>query len=272
MAGPNVAQNLAAIKQRQQAVWTAGDYSAIGGILAPTAEVLVEDVDISAGQSVLDVACGSGNVAIAAARRHAHVVGIDYVPVSLARARERAAAERFVIDFKVADAEALPFPDASFDVVLSAFGVMFAPDQEKAASELLRVCRPGGRIGLANWTPIGAAVEFFKRSAKYLPPSPPIHTPWEWGDAGRLTELFAAGSRSIRMQDRIWLLKAETPDAFLAFYRKHFGPFVELFPTLTPEQAEEFSEAMWEVVRDYNRATDGTISSAFSYVTVVIER
>lgn len=272
MTDQRLAPDLAAIKQRQQAMWTAGDYSTIGGILAPTAEVLVEDVDISAGQLVLDVACGSGNVAIAAARRHAHVVGIDYVPMSLERARERAAAERFAIEFQEADAEALPFPDASFDVVLSAFGVMFVPDQEKAASELVRVCRPGGKIGLANWTPSGAAAEFFKRSAKYLPPSPPIHTPWEWGDSGRIAELFASNVRSIRMWDRTWLLKAKTPDAFLDFYRNHFGPFVELFPTLTPGQAEEFSEAMRDVVREYNRATDGTISSAFSYVTVVIDR
>lgn len=272
MSELNAAPNLAAIKQRQQAMWTAGDYSAIGGILAPTAEVLVEDVGISAGQSVLDVACGSGNVAIAAARRHAHVVGIDYVPISLERARERAAAERFAIEFQEADAEALPFPDASFDVVLSAFGVMFAPDQEKAANELLRVCRPDGKIGLANWTPSGAASDFFKHSAKYLPPSPPMHTPWEWGDAARLAELFAAGSRSIRMQDRTWLLKAETADAFFDFYGKHFGPFVELIPKLTPAQADEFSEAMRGVIRHYNRATDGTISSAFGYVTVVIDR
>lgn len=268
---PTYPVELNAIKQAQRAMWTTGDYSAIGAMLAPTAEVLVEDVDISAGQSVLDVACGSGNVAIAAARRHAHVVGIDYVPVSLERARERAAAERFAIDFREADAEALPFADASFDVVLSAFGVMFAPDQEKAASELRRVCRPGGRIGLANWTPTGATSEFFGSAAKYLPPAPSMRPPTEWGDAARIAELFA-GSAAIDIRDRTWLLKAESADSFLEFYRQNFGPFVDLYPHLSPEQAEEFSAALCGVVHRYNRATDGTISAAFSYVTVVIDR
>ncbi|MDQ3411689.1 MAG: class I SAM-dependent methyltransferase, partial [Chloroflexota bacterium] len=145
--------DLVAVKQRQQQTWAAGDFSVIATALYPTAEVLCDDVDFSSGQTVLDVACGSGNVAIAAARRHTAVTGIDYVPALLDRGRQRAAAEGLDIEFREADAEALPFEDGSFDVVLSAFGVMFAPNQEQAAAELLRVCRPGGRIGLANWTP-----------------------------------------------------------------------------------------------------------------------
>lgn len=261
--------DLAAIKQRQQAMWASGDFPAIGAVLYPTAEVLVEDAELSAGQSVLDVACGTGNAAIAAARRFTNVVGIDYVPELLDRARLRADAEGFAIDFQIGDAEALPFGDGVFDVVLSAFGVMFAPDQQRAADELVRVCKPGGRIALANWTATGAASRYQTQLQRYFP-APPMRTPWEWGRASRLNELFPT-ARSIRMRDQIWLRKAESAEAGVEFFMRNFGPWVELVPRLTAEQAAEFTQAMIQLMHDTNRATDGTISSALEYVTVIID-
>lgn len=270
MTAPAAPPDFAAIKQRQQQTWDAGDYAAVATTIYPTAEVLCEDVGFSAGQRVLDVACGSGNVALAAARRHCHVVGIDYVPSLLERARERAAAERLAIEFRDADAEALPFPDATFDVVLSAFGVMFAPDQARATGELLRVCRPGGLIGLANWTPTGAAADMFRVSAQFVPPPPGVRPPVEWGTPQRLRELFGDRARSIRIRDRVVLLRAESAEAFVDFYRTRFGPIVRIFATLDEAGRREYTAALRDLALRHNRATDGTIAAAFNYVTVVI--
>ena len=270
MTGPTASPDLAAIKQRQQQVWGDGDYAAVAVPLYPTAEILCEDVGVSAGERVLDVACGSGNVALAAARRHADVVGIDYVPSLLERARERAAAERLAIEFRAADAEALPFPDASFDVVLSAFGVMFAPDQERAAGELLRVCRPGGLVGLANWTPTSAAADLFRASARVAPPPPGRRSPVEWGTAERLRELLAERVRSIRLRDHVWHLRVASADAFVDFYRTRFGPIVRTFAQLDEAAAQEYEAALREIALRHNRATDGTVAASFSYITAVI--
>jgi SAM-dependent methyltransferase len=184
-----------AIKQRQQAAWSTGDYSAVGARLYITSELLCEAVDLRAGERVLDVACGSGNAALAAARRFCQVTGVDYVPALLERARERAQAERLEATFQEGDAEALPFPDASFDVVLSTCGAMFAPDQEQTASELLRVCRPGGRIGMVNWTPDSYVGGLFKAIGGHLLPPPGVRPPVQWGSEERLRELFGPDVR-----------------------------------------------------------------------------
>jgi SAM-dependent methyltransferase len=263
--------DLATIKRDQQQVWAAGDYSVIAAPLYPTAEVLCEDVAFSAGQRVLDVACGSGNVAIAAARRHADVTGIDYVPTLLERARQRAAAEGLAINFREADAENLPFADASFDVVLSAFGVMFAPNQERVAAELLRVCRPGGVIGLANWTPSSGIGDMFRLGARFVPP-PEVRPPLEWGTAARLRELFGEHASSIRLHDRVWVWRHRSADDFVETYRTYFGPVHRTFAALDQHQARAYAAGLAEIVHRHNRATDGTIAAAFSYVTVVINR
>jgi SAM-dependent methyltransferase len=182
--------DIATVKQRQQAAWASGDYAAVGARLLLTAELLCEAVDLRAGQQVLDVACGNGNAALAAARRFCQVTGVDYVPALLDRARQRAAAEGLQATFQDADAEALPFPDNSFDAVLSTCGAMFAPDQERTAAELLRVCRPGGRIGMVNWTPDSYVGELFRAIGRHLPPPPGLRPPVLWGSPERLRELF----------------------------------------------------------------------------------
>jgi SAM-dependent methyltransferase len=262
--------DFAEIKARHQQTWGAGDYSVIATALYPTAEVLCEDVNFSAGQRVLDVACGSGNVSLAAARRGAVVTGIDFVPALLERARERAAAEWLEIDLREADAEALPFPDASFDVVLSAFGVMYAPDQERAAAELLRVLRPGGVVGLANWTPNSAATEMSDIVARYVPALDEPRSPAEWGTASRLGELFGRRVRSLRLRDRVLLWREVSTDRFVETYRSHLGPLNRAFAGLDHAQTDALAGDLAAVALRHNRATDGTIATAFTYVTVVI--
>ena len=189
--------DLKALKSRQQAAWSSGDYAVIGTTLQIVGEELCEALDVRSGQKVLDVAAGNGNASLAAARRWCDVVATDYVPALLERARERAAAERLDIEFREADAEALPFPDGSFDVVVSTFGVMFTPDQDRAAAEMIRVCKPGGKIGLANWTPDGFIGQLFKTIGKHVPPAPGAKSPALWGTRARIAELFDA-ARDLR--------------------------------------------------------------------------
>ena len=189
--------DLATIKSRQQVAWSSGDYAMIGTTLQIVGEMLCEAVDLRSNQRVLDVAAGNGNATLAAARRFADVVSTDYVGALLDRGRERAEADRLPVTFQVADAEALPFPDASFDVVLSTFGVMFTPNQAQAANELLRVCRPGGKIGMANWTPESFIGNVFKTIGKYVPPAPGMKSPALWGSKTHLDTLFGSeGDRS----------------------------------------------------------------------------
>ena len=178
---PPTLPDLGAVKTRQQGAWSSGDYAIVGTTLQIVGETLCEALDLRAGQKVLDVAAGNGNVTLAAARRWCEVVSTDYVPALLERGRGRAAAEGLAIEFRQADAEALPFVDASFDVVVSTFGVMFTPDQDKAAAELLRVCRPGGKVGLANWTPDGFIGQLFKTIGKHAPPPVGVRSPALWG-------------------------------------------------------------------------------------------
>jgi len=196
----HAAPDLAAIKSRQQTVWASGDYSNVGTRLVVIAEQLCETIDLRAGERVLDVATGNGITALAAARRYAEVTGIDYVPSLIERARTRAAADHLPVDFQVADAEALPFADGSFDVVLSTVGVMFAPDQARAAAELLRVCRSGGRIGLASWTPEGFLGQLFKLIASHAPPPEGLNSPMRWGSAADLRELLGEDVVSIEVR------------------------------------------------------------------------
>ena len=191
------------MKSRQQATWSSGDYAVIGTTLAITGELLCEAVDLRPGQRVLDVAAGNGNATLAAARRWADVTSTDYVAALLERGRARAAAERLPVTFQEADAEDLPFADGSFDVVLSVFGVMFTPNQEQAAQELLRVCRPGGKIGLANWTPDGFIGHVFRTIGKYVPPPPGVKPPALWGTEQRLRELFGDGIAELTVNRRM---------------------------------------------------------------------
>ena len=201
--------DLATIKSRQQAAWSSGDYAVVGTTLQIVGEQLCEALDLRAGQSVLDVAAGNGNVTLAAARRGGDVTSTDYVPALLERGRARAAAEGLSITMQEADAEALPFADASFDVVVSTFGVMFTPNQDKAAAEMIRVCKPGGKIGLANWTPEGFIGQLFKTIGKHMPPPAGVKSPALWGTRARMTEMF--GAKAAAVADRVAALQLPLP-------------------------------------------------------------
>ena len=212
------------IKSRQQRMWASGDYSAVAARIHPIAERLCDVADLVPGTRVLDVATGSGNAAIAAARCDCDVVGIDYVPELLERARARAQAEHLAVEFLEADAEALPFPDASFDAVLSVVGVMFAPNHELAAAELVRVCRPGGTIALASWTPDGVIRDLLRTVARYVPPPAGVRPPVQWGDRTRLEELLGDGVERIQADERIFTFRHRSADEFADFFLQNYGP------------------------------------------------
>jgi SAM-dependent methyltransferase len=207
-----VQPDLKAIKARQQGAWSSGDYAVVGTTLQIVGEDLCEAIDLRAGQRVLDVAAGNGNVSLAAARRWCDVIATDYVPALLDRARERAQAERLPMTFQEADAEALPFEDGSFDAVVSTFGVMFTPDQERAASELLRVCRRGGKIGLANWTPDGFIGHLFKTIGRHMAPPAGVRPPSLWGQRDHLDHLFGHGATSIQARRKHFVFRYRSPE------------------------------------------------------------
>jgi SAM-dependent methyltransferase len=219
-----IASSLEGVKGRQQRMWASGDYAAVAARIHPIAERLCDAADLVPGARVLDVATGSGNAAIAAARFDCDVIGIDYVPQLLERARARAQAEGLPVDFVEADAEALPFADATFDAVLSVVGVMFAPDQEQAAAELLRVCRPGGTIALASWTPGGFIGDLLRVVARYAPPPPGVRPPVEWGSAARLGELLGGGVSAIDAHERVYTFRHRSAEDFADFFLANYGP------------------------------------------------
>jgi SAM-dependent methyltransferase len=261
-----------AIKTRQQAAWSAGDYAEIGTRLQLVGESLCEAVDLRAGSRVLDVAAGNGNASLAAARRWCDVVATDYVPALLARARERAAADHLPIEFREADAENLPFPDASFDVVLSTFGVMFTPDQERAAREMLRVCRPGGKIGLANWTPESFIGQLFKTLGKYIAPAPGLKSPALWGTEVRLAELFGSGAAEIDSRPRHYVFRYRSPAHWLDVFRTYYGPLHKAFGALDAEKQAALARDLTELMERLNRSGDATLVLPSEYVEVVIRR
>jgi ubiquinone/menaquinone biosynthesis C-methylase UbiE len=264
--------DLAAIKERQQKTWAAGNFARVGNRLVIVGELLCEAVDVHAEQKVLDVATGSGNTALSAARRSCEATGIDYVPELIEEARRRAEAEGLEVSFEVGDAENLPYPDASFDVVLSTFGVMFAPDQEKAAGELLRVCRPGGRIGLANWTPDGWAGEFFRTVGRYVPPPPGLRPPPLWGTEERLRELFGEKVSSLEMVRRTHVLRYRSAGHFVEHYRSYFGPVQKAFQSLDAEGQDGLERDLEEFLDRWNVSGDQTIAVPSDYLEVVATR
>jgi SAM-dependent methyltransferase len=263
--------DIATIKQRQQASWAAGDYSAVGSRLLLTAELLCEAVDLRAGERVLDVACGNGNAALAAARRFCQVTGIDYVPELLDRARQRAHAEGLEATFNEGDAEDLPFPDASFDVVLSTCGAMFAPDQEQTAAELLRVCRPGGRIGMVNWVPDGYVGELFRTIGRYLPPPPGLRPPALWGSEDRLRELFGPGV-TISAPRRTFLWRWPSPEHQAEFFATFYGPANKALAVLGADRAADLKADMVEVARRFDVSDDDTLVLRQDYLEAVIHK
>lgn len=262
--------DFAVVKTRQHGAWSSGDYAVVGTTLQIVGEDLCEAIDLRAGKRVLDVAAGNGNVSLAAARRWCDVTSTDYVPALLERGKARAAAEGLTIAFQEADAEALPFKDASFDVVVSTFGVMFTPDQDKAASEMLRVCKPKGRIGLANWTPQGFIGQVFKTLGQYLPPPAGVKSPALWGTRERLTELFGNGAASIQAQPRHFAFRYRSPEHFLDVFRTYYGPTLKAFAALDETKQRSLHDDLIALIGRLNTADDGTIVVPSEYLQVVI--
>lgn len=259
------------LKTRQQAAWSSGDYAKIGTTIQIVGEMLCEAVDLRAGQRVLDVAAGNGNASLAAARRWADVTGVDYVPSLLEGARERAMADRLSIVFREADAEALPFPDHSFDVVLSTFGVMFTPNQEKAAGELARVCRPGGKIGLACWTPEGFIGQLFKILSKYIPPLPGVKPPSGWGTESRLQELFGSEVK-LEANRRHFVFRYQSAQHWLDVFRTFYGPMLKAFAALDLDRQKQLEADVLNLLHSLNRSGDGTLVLPSEYLEVVAHR
>lgn len=259
-----------AIKQRQQAVWSSGDYATIGTTLQIVGERLCEAVDLRAGSNVLDVAAGNGNATLAAARRFAHVTSTDYVGALLERGKERATAERLPVHFQEADAEALPFEDGSFDVVLSTFGVMFTPNQEKAAGELVRVVRKGGKIGLANWTPDGFIGQLLKLVGKYAPPPSGLKPPSLWGTAERLEDLFRGHDVSI--SEQTFTFRYESPEHWLQVFRNYYGPTNRAFAALDVEKAATLEAEILDLLEKSNWGGCDSLVIPGKYLEVVVAK
>ena len=263
--------DLATVKSRQQVAWGSGDYAAVGTTLQIVGEMLCESVDLRSNQRVLDVAAGNGNATLAAARRFADVVSTDYVGALLDRGRERAKADRLPVAFQEADAEALPFADASFDVVLSTFGVMFAPNQGQAANELLRVCRPGGKIGMVNWTPESFIGHVFKTIGKYVPPAPGMKLPALWGNKAHLDTLF--GSKvTVAVETKNFIFRYKSPKHWVEIFRSYYGPIVKAFAAIDPEAREALEADLYGLLDKFNVARDGTLVAPSEYLEVVITK
>jgi ubiquinone/menaquinone biosynthesis C-methylase UbiE len=264
--------DLAAIKQRQQATWASGDYHMIGTQILIVSELLIEELDLHSTEHVLDVATGSGNAALAAARRGCAVTGLDYVPALLDRARRRAEAEGLEPEFIEGDAEALPFGDGSFDVVSSVFGAMFAPDQEQTASELARVCRHGGRIGLVAHTPEGFIGQLFKTNARHVPPPAGVRSPIQWGTEERLRELFGDTIAELRVEKRHFVFRYRSPAAYLEYWRRFYGPTLKSFEAVGDDGRAALESDLLDLIARFNRADDGTMVVPSEYLEAVIVR
>ena len=264
--------DLAAVKTRQQAAWSTGNYAVVGTTLQIVGENLCEALDLRSGARVLDVAAGNGNATLAAARRWCEVTSTDYVASLLESGRARAQAEGHTIQFQEADAENLPFPDASFDVVLSTFGVMFTPNQDKAASELARVCKPGGKIGLANWTPESFIGQLFKTIGKYIPPAPGVKSPALWGTKARLEELFGKTAKEIRTTSREFNFRYRSPAHWIEVFRTYYGPMNKTFGALDAGKQAGFTRDLLTLMERDNRSGDGALVLPSAYLEVVIER
>lgn len=271
-AQPPVSADLAALKQKQQLAWSAGDYAVVGTTLQIVGESLCEAIDLRAGEKVLDVAAGNGNATLAAARRFGDVVASDYVPALLERAGARARAEGLAVDFREADAENLPFTDGAFDVVLSSFGVMFTPNQERAAAELARVCRSGGRIGLANWTPTSMIGEVFKTLCQYLPPPAGARSPALWGSEPHVRALFGERARSISAAPKHFVFRYRSPEHWLQVFRTYYGPMLKAFAALPPEKQQALEADLIALAKRHNRAHDATLVAPSEYLEIVVTR
>jgi ubiquinone/menaquinone biosynthesis C-methylase UbiE len=262
---------LTSLKARQQAMWASGDFAVIGTTLQIVGELLCEGVDLRSNERVLDVAAGNGNATLAAARRFAQVTSTDYVPALLERGRQRAAADGIDATFEVADAESLGYPDASFDVVLSTFGVMFAPAHEQAAAEMMRVCRPGGRIGLASWTPNGFLGKLFRVIANHVPPVPGVRSPLLWGTDAHCQELFK-GAAAIRHCGRYFAFRYRSAEHWVDVFRTYYGPVHKAFAALEPDRQAALEADLLALLRESDRGGAAGLVVPAEYLETVITR
>ena len=268
----NAPTDLVALKGRQQTAWASGDYAVIGTTLQLVGEQLAEACDLRWDERVLDVAAGNGNATLAAARRGAQVTSTDYVATLLERGAERARAEGLQVTFQAADAEALPFADASFDAVLSTFGVMFAPDHAKSAAEMARVCRPGGRIGMANWTPEGFIGQLFKTLGKQIPPPPGVQPPSLWGEETHLRSLFGDSAAEIAVTPRLFNFRYRSAAHFIDVFRTWYGPVHKAFLALPVDKAAALESDLTELLNRLNRAGPGSLVVPSEYLEIVVTR
>lgn len=261
-----------AIKTKQRVAWSSGDYARIGVTLQISGEQLCEAMDLRSGQSVLDVAGGNGNATLAAARRFCRVVSTDYVPELLERSRMRADADGLAVDYRQADAEALPFADESFDNVVSTFGVMFAPDQERAAAEMIRVCKRGGKIGMANWTPTGFIGELFKTIGQHVAPPSGLSSPALWGTDAFLNTRFAPHVRGIQREICHFVFRYQSPAHWLDLFATYYGPVLKAFEALDADAGQRLRSDLLRLVARFNTATDGTMVVPGEYLQIVVTR
>ena len=266
------APDFGAIKTRQQATWASGDFGRIGVLLQIVGETLCEAADVRAGERVIDVAAGNGNASLAAARRFADVTSTDYVPALLEQGLRRAEADGLSMIARVADAEDLPFADGEFDVALSTFGVMFAPNQGRAAAELLRVVRPGGRIALANWTPGGFVGRLFDHMKAFVPPPAGLRSPMEWGLETRLVELFGPSATDLRTVRRTYVFRFRSAEHWIEEFRDYYGPTHKAFEALDPNGRRELGAALGRLLTEWNRSANGTLVVPAEYLEVVITK
>jgi ubiquinone/menaquinone biosynthesis C-methylase UbiE len=268
----NAPVDLTALKTRQQTAWASGDYAVIGTTLQGVGELLAEACDLHCDDEVLDVAAGNGNATLAAARRGARVISTDYVSSLLEHGAERARADGLTVSFQVADAEALPFADAHFECVLSTFGVMFSPDQPRAAAEMLRVCKPGGRIGLANWTPESLVGRMFKVLGRQLPPPAGVQPPSLWGVESHLHSLFGENAAAIRITPRVFNFRYRSAAHFVDVFRQWYGPVHKAFAALPADKAQTLENELIELLNEMNTAGPRSLVVPSAYLEVVVTR
>ena len=268
----NAPADLNAVKTRQQTAWASGDYAVVGTTLQLVGELLAEACDLRFDEQVLDVAAGNGNATLAAARRGARVISTDYVAQLLERGADRARAEHLEVTFQVADAEALPFEDGRFDAVLSTFGVMFTPDHAKAAGELARVCRPGGRIGLANWTPDGFIGQVFKTLGRHVPPPAGVQPPSLWGTEAHLQALFDTQAKQVAVAPKTFNFRYRSAAHFIEVFRTWYGPIHKAFAALPADGAIVLERDLTELLNRLNRGGANSLVVPSEYLEVVVTK
>ncbi len=261
-----------AIKNKQQVTWGSGDYSRIGVTLQISGELLCEAMDLHAGQTVLDVAAGNGNASLAAARRFCKVTSTDYVPELLEQSKQRANADGLPIEYQQADAENLPFADNQFDNVVSTFGVMFTPNQARSAAELIRVCKPDGKIGLANWTPSGFIGQLFKTISQYVSPPPGVQSPAAWGTTAFYETHFKPHCANIKSESQMFVFRYPSPQHWLNLFKTYYGPVLKTFEALDDANREKLTADILDLINTLNQANDGTIVVPSEYMETVITK